>query len=81
MDLDQPATAALIYWNLVTNVQPAAYQDRPLIESTLYCFEELGATALKSNFKGDHAAEFARIDADRARRRKDSPANKMQKDH
>ncbi len=66
-DLGQPAFAAMIDWNLLTNVKPADYQDRDLIEDVLYCLEQLGCGGLKANFKGDHKAEFARIDAERAK--------------
>jgi hypothetical protein len=77
VDLGQPGFAALIYWNLLTSVKPENYGNRNLIEDVLYCFEQLGATQWKENFKGDHAAEFARIDAERAKRRRESPANRV----
>lgn len=76
VDLGHPGFAALIYWDLLTNVNPAAYENRDLIEDVLYCFEKLGAKEIKQNFKGDHAAAFARIDAERAKRRKESLATK-----
>lgn len=76
VDLGQPGFAALIYWDLATNVNPAAYKDRALIEDVLYCLEKLGAKNIKENFKGDHQAAFARIDAERAKRRQESVATK-----
>ena len=77
VDLDQPGFAALIYWNLVSSVEPKSYKNRNLIEDVLYCLEQLGVKEIKQNFKGDHAAEFARIDAERAKRRRDSPASRV----
>jgi hypothetical protein len=74
VDLGQYGFAAMIYWSLMTNVEPAEYRNRDLIEASLYCFERLGAKELKKNFKGDHAAGFARIDAERAKRKQDSAA-------
>ena len=74
VDLGQYGFAAMIYWNLASSVEPARYQNRDLIESTLYCFEPLGAKDLKTNFKGDHAAGFARIDAERAKRKQETAA-------
>jgi tetratricopeptide (TPR) repeat protein len=79
VDLGQYGYAAMIYWNLMTNVKPADYGNRDLIEATLYCFERLGAKELKKNFKGDHAAAFLRIDAERAKRKQDLPALKAMK--
>lgn len=80
VDLGQTGLAAMIYWNLVSSVKPEDYQNRDLIEHVLYCFEKLGVKDMKKNFKGDHAAEFARIDAERAKRKQDSVANRVMKD-
>jgi hypothetical protein len=77
VDLGQPGFAAMIYWNVLSNVRPRDYRDRNLIEDLLYCMEQLGVKELKTNFKGDHAAEFARIDAERSKRRRESIANEV----
>ncbi len=76
LDLGQPGFAAMIYWNLVVSVKPKEYDNRELVEHVLYCLEQLGAREIKQNFKGDHAAEFKRIDAERARRRSESPLDR-----
>lgn len=79
VDLGQPGFAALIYWNVASGVKPEDYANRDLIEDVLYCLERLGAKGIKENFKGDHAAEFARIDAERAKRKSESPASRVMK--
>ena len=80
LDLGQPGIAAVIYWNLLSSVKPEDYKKRDLIEAVLYCIEKLGADQLKRNFKGDHAAAFALIDAERAKRRKESAATGVMKE-
>lgn len=67
-DLEVYGFAAMLYWNLLSGVKPEAYGGRQLIEDFLYCLEELGVKNLKENFRGDHAAAFARIKADRKKR-------------
>ena len=76
LDLGQPALAATLYWNVLRNMPPSTYGDRKLIEDVLYCLERAGLGDLKAPFPVDHAAEFRRIDAERGRRKKESPAYK-----
>jgi hypothetical protein len=73
-ELGQHGYAAILYWNLLKSVKPAEYGDRKLIEDFLYCLEQLGIKDLKQGFPGDHAAEFTRIDDERAKRRRESVA-------
>ena len=67
-DLDVYGFAAMLYWNIVSAVKPEDYGGRELLEDFLYCLEQLGVKDLKENFRGDHAAAFARIKADRKKR-------------
>ena len=79
LDLGQPGFAAVIYWNLLSSAKAEDYKNRDLIEAVLYCVEKLGANQLKMNFKGDHTAAFARIDAERAKRKRESVASRVMK--
>ena len=72
-DLDVYGFAAMLYWNLLTAVKPEDYGSRELLEDFLYCLEQLGVKDLKENFRGDHAAAFARIKAERQKRVKAGP--------
>jgi len=74
LDLGQPGFAAMLNWNISRHIRPSAYGNRKLIEDVLYCLEQLGVKDLKTGFPGDHAAEFKRIDAERAKRKQESPA-------
>ena len=76
-DLGQFGLAAMVYWNVATSVKSDDDQKRLLIEYMLYCLDQLGEKSLKRNFKGDHAAEFAHIDAERSRRRSESAAKRI----
>ena len=67
-DLDAYGFAAMLDWNILSAVKPEDYGDRELLEDFLYCLEQLGVKDLKENFRGDHAAAFARIKADRKKR-------------
>ncbi|MDR3634700.1 MAG: hypothetical protein P4L84_12925, partial [Isosphaeraceae bacterium] len=81
LDLDQHAFAAHVYWDAVTSIDPKFYPKRNLVEHFLYCIERLGVTGLKENFKGDHAAEFAKIAAERKKLMEESPLyQKMKKE-
>jgi hypothetical protein len=65
LDLKVYGFAGLLYWNCFVAVPQAQHSDRALVEYFLYCLEELGVKDLKENFKGDHAAEFAKIRSQR----------------
>jgi tetratricopeptide (TPR) repeat protein len=67
-DLEVYGFAAMLYWNIVSAVKPEEYGGRELLEDFLYCLEQLGVKDIKENFRGDHAAAFARIKADRKKR-------------
>jgi tetratricopeptide (TPR) repeat protein len=67
-DLDVYGFAAMLYWNVLSGVKPEDYGRRELLEDFLYCLEQLGVKDIKENFRGDHAAAFARIKADRRKR-------------
>ncbi len=73
LDLGQPGFAAMVYWNALREIDPAEYANRNLSEDMLYCLEQLGVKDVKSNFPGDHAAQFKRIDAERVRRKQQTP--------
>ena len=64
----------MLYWNAKQSLKPEAYGKRNLIEDVLYCLEQLGIKDLKSRFPGNHALEFKRIDGERAKRKRESPA-------
>jgi tetratricopeptide (TPR) repeat protein len=74
LDLEAYGFAAMLYWNIVCAIKPADYGDRELVEYFLYCLERLGVKGLKENFRGDHAAEFARIKAERRKLMEENPA-------
>jgi hypothetical protein len=76
LDLGQPGFAAMIYWNVLSSIKPEDYGNRALLEDYLYSLEQLNIKEIKSNFKGDHAAEFKRIDAEREKRKRESTAFK-----
>ena len=57
-------------------VNPEAYGKREPLEDFLYCLEQLGVKDLKENFRGDHAAAFARIKADRQKRERGGPGDR-----
>jgi tetratricopeptide (TPR) repeat protein len=67
-DLEAHGLAAMLYWDILTAVKPEEYGRRALLEDFLYCLEQLGVKDLKENFRGDHAAAFARIKAERQKR-------------
>jgi tetratricopeptide (TPR) repeat protein len=67
-DLEVYGFAAMLYWDILTAVKPEEYGRRELLEDFLYCLEPLGAKTIKENFRGDHAAAFARIKAERQKR-------------
>jgi tetratricopeptide (TPR) repeat protein len=73
LDLGQPGFAAMVYWNAWREIDPAEYANRDLSEDMLYCLEQLGVKDVKAKFPGDHAAQFKRIDAERARRKRQAP--------
>lgn len=68
LDLEAFDMAGLLYWSILTSIAPKDYGNRPVLESFLYALERLGAKEIKENFKGDHAAAFAAIEADRRKR-------------
>lgn len=68
LDLEAFDLAAMLYWSILSGVKSEAYRDRPLLEHFLYALERLGVKDLKNDFKGDHAAAFAAIEADRRKR-------------
>ena len=51
-----------------------------MIEYFLYCLEQLGIKDLKENFKGDHAAAFGALKAEREKLMRESTAFKAMKD-
>ncbi len=79
-DLGQYGYSSPIYWFLLTRFDPKGRAGRDVVEDFLYGFEQLGIKDLKDNFKGDHAAAFARIDADRKKRKEEGPASKFTAD-
>jgi len=65
LDLDVYGFAGILYWNALVSVKPDDYGNRELIEYFLYCLEQLGVKDLKNNFRGEHAAKFAKIKDER----------------
>lgn len=76
LDLDVFGFAGMLYWNAVGMAERDEQGVSYLVESFLYCLEQLGVNDLKENFKADHAAEFARIKARRQKLMEASPAFK-----
>ena len=74
LDLGQPGFAAMLYWQAWREIDPDTYANRKLVEDMLYCLEQLGVKDVKTSFPGDHAAEFKRIDTERAKRKQQTPA-------
>jgi tetratricopeptide (TPR) repeat protein len=74
LDLGQPVFAAMLYWQAWREIDPEAYQNRKLVEDVLYCLEQLGVKDVQKGFPGNHVAEFKRIDAERAKRKQQTPA-------
>jgi tetratricopeptide (TPR) repeat protein len=79
-DLDQDGFAALIDWYAFVRFSTKARGGRDVLEEFLYSLDRLGIKDIKDNFVGDHAAEFAKLDAKRKKAREDSVARKMMKD-
>ena len=77
-DLDVYGFAAMVYWNILTAVKPEDYAGREPLEDFLYCLEQLGVKTIKENFRGDHAAAFARIKAERKKRVEAGPGTDAQ---
>ncbi len=74
LELGQPGFAAMLYWDISQHLRPTAYGNRNVIEDMLYGLEQLGVQDLKTGVPGDHAVEFKRIDAERAKRKQEDPA-------
>ncbi len=79
-DLGQDGYAAMIYWYGLARFRPADQAGRELLEDFLYSLERLGVKDIKENFKGDHAAVFAKIDSKRRREKDESPVSKKAAD-
>jgi hypothetical protein len=73
VDLEVYGFAALLYWEATTVASSAGRDVVGLVESRLFCLDQLGIKDLKLNFKGDHAAAFARIKAHRQKLMEQSP--------
>ncbi len=74
LELGQPGFAAMLYWNIARHMRPSDYGDRKLTEDMYYCLELLGLKDLKNGVLANPAAVFQRIDAERAKRKQESPA-------
>ncbi len=72
-DLGQDGYASMIYWYAFSGFPPEARAGRDLLEDFLFGLDRLGVKDIKDNFRGDHAAAFARIDADRRKRKDEGP--------
>jgi hypothetical protein len=79
-DLDQDGFAALIDWYAFVRFSTKARSGRDVLEEFLYSLDRLGIKNIKTNFAGDHAVEFAKIDAKRKKAREDSVARKVMTD-
>ncbi|MHB1556378.1 MAG: tetratricopeptide repeat protein [Isosphaeraceae bacterium] len=67
-DLGDFGFAAFIYWNMIGRVKEEQFNPRDLIDRFLFCLDELGVKTIQENFKGDHAATFARMREERRKR-------------
>lgn len=68
LDLGEYGLAAHLYFLIGTGLSAREYGDRRVLAHFLYSVEKLGATELKTLFKGDHQRDFADIDKQRAAR-------------
>ncbi len=75
-DLNQDGYAALIYWYAFSQFPAELREGHDLLEDFLYSLDRLGVKDFKSQFKGDHAAAFAKIDAERKKQRDEDPIRK-----
>ncbi len=73
-DLDAPGLAAQFFWLTATFDKDNTEKS---INNFLYCLDKLGNTEIKTNFKGDYAKIFKKIDAQKEKEMKASPAYKM----
>jgi tetratricopeptide (TPR) repeat protein len=71
LDLDIPGVAGMLYWYAILTTNPNEIERNDLIEHFLYCIDKLGDNTLQKNFKGDHAAAFAKIKEMQAKRTSD----------
>lgn len=76
-DLKDYGFAAFIYWNMLSRVKDEQFDHRELIERFLFCLNELGVKSIQENFQGDHAAAFARMQAERRKRIEAGPGKAM----
>ena len=76
VDLEVYGFAAMLYWNAMSMTKRDQKGISDLIESFLFCLEQLGVKNIKKNFNGDHPAEFARIKARHQKMMEDNPAFK-----
>jgi tetratricopeptide (TPR) repeat protein len=76
LDLEVYGFAGMLYWNAVSMTKRDENGVSDLVESFLYCLEQLGVKDLKENFNGDHAALFARIKARHQKLMEENPAFK-----
>ena len=76
LDLGVYGEAAQMYLMVVLYIKKSVYGTRPMFAHFLYCLEKLGVTGLKAAFKGNHAARFAKIAAERRRLMESSPVYK-----
>jgi hypothetical protein len=73
LDLEVYGFAGLLYWEATTVSSSTGRDVVDLVESCLFCLDQLGIKDIKRNFKGDHAAAFARIKAHRQKLMEQSP--------
>jgi hypothetical protein len=66
----------MLYWNAMSMSKPDQKGISDLVESFLFCLEQLGVKNIKQNFNGDHPAEFARIKARHQKMMEENPAFK-----
>ena len=76
VDLEVYGFAGMLYWNAMSMTKRDQKGISDLIESYLFCLEQLGVKNIKANFNGDHPAEFAKIKARHQKMMEENPAFK-----
>jgi tetratricopeptide (TPR) repeat protein len=61
LDLGEYGLAAHLYYLIGTGLPSREYGDRKVLAHFLFSVEQLGVTAIKELFKGDHGHDFAEI--------------------
>ena len=76
VDLEVFGFAGMLYWNAMSMTKRDQKGISELLESYLFCLEQLGVKNIKQIFNGNHPAEFAKIKARHQKMMEENPAFK-----